>query len=93
MRHHIHCRTRHRGCIPPLPPLGGGGVEMRFARSGLVAGNSGYWLVWGVVAREDARYANRLKGSVRPKQKLVGVLRSEVWVIVVVTCVIFNAIH
>jgi hypothetical protein len=40
-----------------------------------------------------ARYANRLEGLVRLAQKLVGVVCCGMWVIVVVTCVIVNAIH
>jgi hypothetical protein len=71
-------------------------VETRFACSGLVAGNSGYWLAWCVIAREGARYANGLKGMVRLvrlTQKFVGVVHCGVWVIVVFTCVVFNAIH
>jgi hypothetical protein len=40
-----------------------------------------------------AQYANRLERLVILAQKLVGVVRCGVWVIVVITCVVVSAIH
>jgi hypothetical protein len=39
------------------------------------------------------QYAGCLEGLVRLAQKLVGVVRCGVWVIVIATCVVVNAIH
>jgi hypothetical protein len=44
------------------------------------------------VAPRGAQYTDRLEGSVRLAQKLVGIVRCGVWVVVIVTCDIINTI-